>query len=119
MSSRFLEPPTPPSTDDQQRVEEAGRRRSVLEGTWETLLRAHLVQQLGRKRSRMVGLPDISSNLLKQVVVQVARLYSKSPTLSNPDRAGLEVMGRSSWKRRRYGASLSATSGSLWPSTSR
>jgi hypothetical protein len=40
----------------------------------------------------MVGLPDISSNLLKQVVVQVARLYSKSPTLSNPDRAGLEVM---------------------------
>ena len=92
MSSRFLEPPTPPSTDDQQRVEEAGRRRSVLEGTWETLLRAHLVQQLGRKRSRMVGLPDISSNLLKQVVVQVARLYAKKPKLSNPDRAGLEVM---------------------------
>jgi hypothetical protein len=92
MSSRFLEPPQPPRVEDQQRVGEAGRRRSVLEGTWETLLRAHLVQQLGRKRSRMVGLPDISSNLLKQVVVQVARLYAKEPIVGNPDRAGLEVL---------------------------
>ena len=92
MSQRFLEPPSPPSTDDQLRVKEAGRRRSVLEGTWETLLRTHLVLQLGKKRSKMVGVPDISSNLLKQVVVQVAKLYSEEPSLDHPEAAGLEVL---------------------------
>ena len=89
---RALQPPAPGTPDDQSRVEEAGRRRSVLEGTWETLLRAHLVLQFGKLRSRMVGVPDISSNLLKQVVVQVSKLYSEEPSLEHADATGLEVL---------------------------
>ena len=92
MSSRTLQPPAPGTTDDQIRVAEAGRRRSVLEGTWEVLLRAHLLLQLGKLRSRMVGVPDISSNLLKQFVVQVAKLYSEEPALEHADSTGLETM---------------------------
>lgn len=103
MSSRFLEPPQPPNASDQQRVSEAGRRRSVLEGTWETLLRAHLVAQLGRKRSRMVGLPDISSNLLKQAVIQIAKLHIEDPNLDHPDSGGLETLKKHIVKSKLWG----------------
>lgn len=90
--SRYLTPPVPPSSDDRARVEEVGQRRSVMEGTWAPLLRTHLVRQLGPKRSAMVGLPDISSNLLKQVVAQIARLHARTPKVSHQDEPGLLVM---------------------------
>jgi len=105
MSRRFLEPPQPPSAEDQQRVAESGRRRSFLEGTWEALLRSHLVLQLGKKRSRMVGLPDISSCLLKQAVLQIAKLHTEEPTLDHADAAGLETLKEHLKESRLWGLS--------------
>lgn len=85
-------PPTPPNERDQERVAEQGRRRSILEGTWEPLLRAHLTAQLGAERSAMVGMPDTSSNLAKQIVTQVATLYDSEPVIDGPDKAGVDAL---------------------------
>lgn len=85
-------PPNPPGAADQKRVAEQSKRRMIMDGIWERLLRAHAISQIGRKRTRMAGLVDISSNLLLQFVTQIATLYRRPPKITHDDSAGLERM---------------------------
>ena len=86
-------PPQPPGADDRARVEEQGRRRSILEGIWRRLLELHALQQLKEKRAAMVGIVDTSSNLALQFVVQISHLHSPAPPkVIHTDKAGLDTM---------------------------
>jgi len=84
--------PTPPDINEQRRAREHGKRRAILEGAWSDLLGQHLRSQLGEKRAAMVGIPDISSNQLKQLSSALAVMYDRAPAITREDGSTAEDM---------------------------
>jgi hypothetical protein len=87
-------------TYEVRRVEHTRLRRRMLEGTWEQDLHDRLQIHLGTVRKAAWGLPDMSSNIFRQIARSLAALYIQPPDVSHPTRnlaaAGIvDMVGRS------------------------
>ena len=87
-------------TYESRRVEHTRLRRRMLEGTWEQDLHDRLQIHLGTVRKAAWGLPDMSSNIFRQIARSLAALYIQPPDVSHPTRnlaaAGIvEMVARS------------------------
>jgi hypothetical protein len=71
-------------------MREAGRRLSIISGTWERLAKANLTEKLGPTRSALAGAPNITENPLKQLSEEVSTAYDSAISLSHEDGEGLE-----------------------------
>jgi hypothetical protein len=69
-----------------RRVEHTRLRRRLLEGTWEEDLHNRLQIHLGTVRKAAWGLPDMSSNVFRQIARSLASLYIQPPDVSHPTR---------------------------------
>lgn len=69
-----------------RRVEHTRLRRRLLEGTWEEDLHNRLQIHLGTVRKAAWGLPDMSSNIFRQIARSLAALYIQPPDVSHPTR---------------------------------
>lgn len=73
-------------TYEVRRVEHTRLRRRMLEGTWEQDLHDRLQIHLGTVRKAAWGLPDMSSNIFRQIARSLAALYIQPPDVSHPTR---------------------------------
>ena len=84
----------PPAPDDftDQRWQESRRRRRMLEGKWREDLRRMLHRQLGDTRAHATGNPDITKNLLRAVVSQMAITYDSPPLIKHENETQRQLM---------------------------
>ncbi len=84
-STPTLIPPLPGSTEDSKRREHTRKRLRMLRGEWFGDLQRHTAQHFDPVRERIVGKPDISTNVFRSVVDQLAVLYDRPPVLHHED----------------------------------
>lgn len=83
-----------PDGFQKDRMREAGLRRLIMAGAWEAVLSDHILKQLGKVRHRLVGRPNTSQNILKQLAVRLATGYDSAPTIGHAeadDRAKMDA----------------------------
>ena len=80
-------PPIPKNEEDARRWEHTRLRRRMLYGEWEKDLDQRLRQQIGNVRKEAWGSPDLSSNVFRSVVSQLAVQYDVWPTIGHDDGA--------------------------------
>ena len=85
--------PLPPRTEDANRWEHTRLRERLMAGTWRADLELALDRHMGRSRSHGAGPPDMSSNILRSVSVQLAVLYDRPPTVSHALEAAAPLIG--------------------------
>lgn len=88
--SGSLVKPIPESNFDRERWEHTALRRRMLMGRHEQDVAREIELQIGAKRQRTWGLPDLSSNVFKSVTTQLAVLYNAPPTTSHEDAEAAE-----------------------------
>ena len=76
------------------RVVEADRRRRLLDGTWASMLAAHVEEQLGPLRAKISGAPDTSANLFAAAVSQTSTMYDEAPQVRASDPALIRAWER-------------------------
>lgn len=76
-------PPLPGDTQDSQRRTQARKRLRMMTGLWLADLDNHLGEHFHEIPKKAMGKPDISTNLLLNVVQQLAQLYPQIPILYN------------------------------------
>lgn len=80
-------PPLPSATPDAgPRRQEARRRIRLLDGSWFLDLQQHMSEHFDPVRERIVGRPDISTNLFASITEQLAVLYDRKPILGHEDK---------------------------------
>lgn len=85
-------PPLPGDTDDAGRREHVRLRLRLLTGEWQDDLQRHMSQNFDPIRERVVGRPDISTNLLESVTSQLSALYDEQPVLAHEDEDAAALM---------------------------
>lgn len=76
--------PIPPNNPEAGKaMAEAGRRLSIISGTWEGLAKANLTEKLGDTRSQLAGAPNITENPLKQLSEEVSTAYDSEPSVTH------------------------------------
>lgn len=90
MPDLSLIPPLPGPSSEHQRLAHTRKRLRLLTGRWFPDLEDHLAQHFDREREVIVGKPDLSTNVLKSVVTQLAVLYDRGAVLGHMDDAGRE-----------------------------
>lgn len=75
--------PMAPTSYDQQRWEESGLRRRLIQGIWRDDLEDALLRHLPADRREAWGACDMSSNPLEQITRQLAVLYEEQPIVTN------------------------------------
>lgn len=96
-----LEPTLPGDADDEARRSAARQRLRILRGEWIDDLAAHLAVHFDAVRERIVGKPDISTNVLGSVVDQLSVLYAQGATVQHQDAAAAvrasEMLAEAGW----------------------
>jgi len=80
-------PPIPKDQAEHDRWQHTRLRRRMLYGAWERDLNERLRKQIGNVRREAWGSPDLSSNVFRSVVSQLAVLYDRWPTIGHDDGA--------------------------------
>lgn len=80
-------PPIPKNEIDAERWEHTRLRRRMLYGSWSGDLNDRLRKQIGNVRKEAWGSPDLSSNVFRSVVSQLAVQYDRWPTIGHDDGA--------------------------------
>lgn len=80
-------PPTPSIASEALRVDHTRRRRSVLYGLHEELVKKRLVQALGTTRAQATRMVDMTANPAWYVCSQLSALYREIPEVVPPDGA--------------------------------
>ncbi len=76
-----------PDSADAARWEHTRKREQMLDGDWRSLLEEAIRTHLGATRARAMGPVDMSSNVLRAVATQLAVMYDRAPTVTNPGAA--------------------------------
>lgn len=84
-------PPLPGGSEEDKRRAEARRRVRLMTGQWFGDLQRHMAQHFDAVRERIVGKPDLSTNLLKSVARQLGALYDRPPTIHHEEARSAEV----------------------------
>jgi hypothetical protein len=66
----------------------------MLAGLWEEDLRRHLGKEYTPLRRRMQGAPDLSKNLFRSVITQLAVMYDRPPIIEHADPVAAEALRR-------------------------
>ena len=77
------------SLSDSRRMEYSGRRRRLLDGTWDQDLRDYIGAHIDATRQDSWGEPSKAVNLLRSVVTQLSATYDEAPQVRHPDREDL------------------------------
>jgi hypothetical protein len=78
-----LSKPMAPTAYDNERWQESGLRRRMLQGIWRNDLEDALLRHLPSDRREAWGPCDMSSNPLEQITRQLAVLYEEQPIVTN------------------------------------
>lgn len=87
-------PPLPGPTSEAARLAHTRKRLRLLTGRWFDDLRAHISEHFDEVREKVIGKPDLSTNVLKSVTHQLAVLYDRGAVLGHEDQAGRELASR-------------------------
>jgi len=91
-SAGLLSGPPAPTTETGIRWKEAARRRRLLEGLWKVDLKEALAREFDPRRRRAQGPPDLSKNLFRSLITQLAVLYDRPPVIEHVDATAVEAM---------------------------
>ena len=98
--------PTAPTPFDNQRWQENGLRRRLLQGLWRPDLEDALLEHLPSDRREAWGPCDMSSNPLEQITRQLAVLYEEAPIVTHKDEIDISAL---------LGTDGFITRAGLWP----
>lgn len=87
MHSPMIPPMPLPESADAARWQHTRKREQMLDGDWRELLEDAIRLHLGSTRARAMGPVDMSSNVLRAVSTQLAVMYDRAPTVTNPGAA--------------------------------
>lgn len=94
MSNVITAKPMAPTSYDQNRWQESGLRRRLIQGIWRNDLEDALLRHLPSDRRDAWGPSDMSSNPLEQITRQLAVLYEESPVITHRDELDIgELVG--------------------------
>ena len=94
MDDNIYEPPLPDDEYDRERVEHSRLRHRLLSGAWQQDLENFISQEIGRVRRRAWGRVDISKNVFRNVVSQLAVLYDSQPVITHEQPGAAEELTR-------------------------
>ena len=94
MDDNIYEPPLPDDEYDRERVEHSRLRHRLLTGAWQQDLENFISQEIGRVRRRAWGRVDISKNVFRNVVSQLAVLYDTPPVITHEQPGAAEELTR-------------------------
>jgi len=77
---------------ERSRMQESARRRRLLDGVWESDLLDTMALYVGVEQMAAWGRPDLTKNVFRSVVTQLAILYDREPIVDHPDEAAAERM---------------------------
>ena len=91
----FAKPPPPPIPTDPEnaaRWEHTGLRVRMLAGRWERDLERAIAKHIDPARQAAWGIPDVSSNIFRQVSRSLAVLYDRPPAVDHADPAAAPLI---------------------------
>ena len=77
---------------ERSRMQESARRRRLLDGVWEVDLVEAMAQYIAPEQMAAWGRPDLTKNVFRSVVSQLAILYDREPIIDHPDPSAAERM---------------------------
>ena len=77
---------------ERSRMYESARRRRMLDGVWEQDLIDAMALYVGAEQMAAWGRPDLTKNVFRSVVSQLAILYDREPIVEHPDEGAAERM---------------------------
>ena len=78
-------PPLPGGVEDEARRRHTALRHRLLTGHWQRDLEQHMLECFSGLRASEIGRPDLSRNLFRTVVTQIAALYTQQPIVTNEE----------------------------------
>ena len=93
-NANIYTPPLPKDEYDHERVEHSRLRHRLLTGAWRQDLEQFISREIGRVRLRAWGEVDTSKNVFRNVVSQLAILYSTPPIISHETPGAAEELTR-------------------------